>query len=146
MGLQPRERVLAAAASTDDGWIAATEQALVATGWRVEWSDVAQARWLPDEEVLALDPVPETFLPRRVRLSRPGRLPEAVRERVMASIAVSRRVPVRGGFVRVVGRNGASASLVWQTVPDAGVDFLDPDVRAAVDASLASMRAELGEA
>lgn len=148
LGLRPRERVLAAARSTHDGWLAATDHALVAAGWRVEWSDVAHAQWLADEAVLALDPVPDTFPPRRLRVPEPGRLPEAVHERVMASIVVSRRVAVRGGFVRVVGRRAAepSGALVWQTVPGAGVDLSDPDVRQAVDGLLASLRAELGGA
>lgn len=146
LGLRPRERVLAAARSTEDGWLAATDHALVAAGWRVDWSDVAHAQWLVDESVLVLDPVPATFPPRRLLITQPGRLPEAVHERVMASIVVSRRVAVRGGFVRVVGRHGPSGGLVWQTVPGAGVDIGDPDVRRAVDGFLASLRAELGVA
>ena len=74
--------------------------------------------------------------------------PEAVHERVMASIVVSRRMPVRGGFVRVVGRRATepTGALVWQTVPGAGVDLNDPDVRQAVDGFLAALRAELGGA
>lgn len=147
LGLRPRERVLAAARSRDDGWLAATEHALVAAGWSVKWAEIAHAQWHADESVLALDPMPGTFPPRRLRLSRPGRLPEAVHERVMASIVVSRRVPVRGGFVRVVGRRTAEplGDLLWQTVPGADVDVSDPDVRRAVDASLIALRAELGE-
>jgi len=146
LGLQPRERVLAAARQDDEAWVAATERALVGPGWRVEWSDVALAGWLDEESVLVLDPVPGTFTARRVPLAHPGRLPEAVRERVMASIVVSRRVAVPGGWLRVVGRRGASGQLSWQVVPDLGVDGDDPDVRRVVDAALAQLQAEIGRA
>ena len=144
--LRPRERVLAAARSTVDGWLAATDSALVAGEWRVQWSDVAHAQWLAEESVLVLEPVAGRTPARRLPLPEPGRLPETVHERVMASIVVSRRVAVRGGFVRVVGRRAAepAGELVWQTVPGAGVDLDDPGVRRATDGALAALRAEMG--
>jgi len=143
LGLGPRERVLAAARLADGGWVAATEHALAGPGWRIEWADVAHAQWIDEESVLVLDPVPGTFPARRVPLVEPGRLPETVHERVMASIVVSRRVAVPGGWVRVVGRHDASGGLGWQVVPDRGVNLDDPDVRRVVDAALALLRAEL---
>lgn len=136
--------MLAAARLADQGWLVATEHSLVASGWRVEWSDVAHAQWLVEESVLVLDPVPGTFPPRRLPLAEPGRLPEAVHERVMASIVVSRRVAVPGGWVRVVGRRGLAGGLVWQTVPGAGVDIADPDVRRVADGALDRLRTEMG--
>lgn len=144
LGLEPGERPLAAARQGDGGWVAATERALVGPGWRIEWTDVGHAQWLDEESVLLLDPVPGTFPPRRVPLDDPGRLPETVRERVMASIVVSRRVAVPGGWVRVVGRRGASDLLAWQVVPEPGVDGEDPDVRRVVDATVAQLSSELG--
>jgi hypothetical protein len=146
LGLGPRERVLAASHLADDSWVAATEHALVGPGWRIDWADVAHAQWIDEDRVLVLDPVPGTFEARRVPLAEPGKLPETVHERVMASIVVSRRVAVRGGFVRVVGRHDASGELVWQVVPDRGVDVEDSDVRRVVDAALAQLRAELDPA
>lgn len=136
--------MLAAAPGEGSTWVAATEHALVGVGWRVWWADVAQAQWLDEEFVLALDPVPGAFAARRVRLREPGRLPEAVHERVMASIVVSRRVAVPGGWVRVLGRRDSSGGLVWQSVPDARVDLGDVRVAQAVDAALAGLRAEMG--
>lgn len=136
--------MLAAARADDGDWVAATEHALAGPGWRVDWADVAHAQWLDEESALMLDPVPGAFAPRRVALAEPGRLPEAVRERVMASIVVSRRVAVPGGWTRVVGRRVASGQLAWQVVPEAGVDPSADDVRRVVDAAVAQLRAELG--
>lgn len=144
LDLGPRERVLAAARQADGGWVAATERALVGAGWRVPWAEVAHAQWLDEDGVLILDPVPGTFEARRVPLVEPGLLPEAVHERVMASIVVSRRVAVRGGWVRVVARHDPSGGLAWQVVPDRGVDPDAADVRLVLDAALAALRAELG--
>lgn len=144
MGLQPGERVLAASRQAAESWVAATGRALVGSGWRIAWSDVAHAQWLDEESVLVLDPVPGAFAPRRVPLAEPGRLPEVVRERVMASIVVSRRVAVPGGWTRVVGRHSASGDLAWQVVLEADVDGDNPDVRRVVDAAITQLTAELG--
>lgn len=145
LGLQPRERVLAAAQVAGGGWVAATEVALVRDGQRIAWADVAYAHWDDEESALSVDPVGEAFPPARFALTEPGRLPETVRERVMASIVVSRRVGVPGGHgVRVVGREVGAPDLVWQVVPDAGVDATDPEVRRVTDALVVQLRGELG--
>jgi hypothetical protein len=138
--------VLAATPLSEGTWVAATEDALIGPGWRIQWVDVAHAQWIDEERVLVLDPVPGTFEARRVLLADPGQLPETVHERVMASIVVSRRVAVRSGFVRLVGRHDASGELLWQVVPDRGVDMQDSDVRRVVDAALTQLRAELDPA
>ena len=124
---------------------AATERALVGPGLRIAWADVAHARWHDEELALTVDPVADAFTPARFPLPEPGRLPETVRERVMASIVVTRHVSVpRHGGVRVVGRDVGSRDLVWQVVPDAGVDGEDADVRAVTDALVRELRGELG--
>jgi hypothetical protein len=146
LGLERRERVLAAARQADGRWVAATERALVGAGWRVPWAEVAHAQWLDEDGVLVLDPVPGTFEARRVPLVEPGLLPEAVHERVMASIVLSRRVAVPGGWVRVVARQNAAGGLAWQVVPDRGVDPDAAAVRAVLDVALAQLRAELDPA
>lgn len=145
LGLQPGERVIAHGRRPDGAWVAATERALLGAGLRVEWTDVAHAQWLDEEQVLALDPVPGAGEPLRLSLPEPGRVPETVHERVMASIVVSRRVAAPGGGVRVVGRRAAgSEETIWQAVPDAGTDLADPQVRAVVDATVAQLADELG--
>jgi hypothetical protein len=144
LALRPRERVLSTARTPDGRWLAATEVALVGVDLRIEWVEVVHAQWLDEEAVLVLDPAPGTFPPQRLALLEPGRLPETVHERVMASIVVSRRVAVPGGAVRVVGRAARSGDLVWQVVPERGISPEDPDVRRVADATVAALRRELG--
>jgi hypothetical protein len=144
LDLLPRERVLTAARTTDGEWIAATELALVGAGLRIAWADVAHAQWLDEESVLVIDPVTGSAQV-RLGLAEPGRLPETVHERVMASIVLTRRIAVpSGGAVRVVARTDRSGDVVWQVLPDAGVDADDPDVRRVVDDAVAALRGELG--
>lgn len=138
--------MLAAARSAAGEWYAGTSQALVGAATRIPWAEVAHARWLDEDQVLVLDPVPGTFAAIRLHLTVPGRLPETVHERVVASILVSRRVAVPGaGSVRVVGRRTGEGTVGWQVVPDAGVAADDPVVRRAADEAIRAMRAELGE-
>lgn len=146
LGLSPGERVLAVARQIDGRWLVGTDRAFVGEGFRVPWVDVAHAQWLPAEQVLMLDPVPGAFEAIRVRVQEPGRLPETVHERVMASIVVTTRVAVSGaGGVRIVGRRGDAGPLVWQVVPDAGVDPAAEDVRSAAEETVQRLRAELNQ-
>jgi hypothetical protein len=142
--LQPGERVLAAARVADGGWLVATAGALVGAAGRTPWTEVAHAQWFDEEQVLLVDPVPGAGASLRLPLVEPGRVPETVHERVMASIVLSRRVALPGGGgARLVARRGDDADLVWQVVPDAGTDLTVPAVRSAVDDALARLRGEL---
>jgi hypothetical protein len=144
LGLERRDRVLAAARLVDGTWAAATGTALVLPGERLDWVNVEHAEWADDTETLVVDLVHDTRR-RTLRLDQPGRLPETVRERVTASIVASRRYPVQGrAGVRVVARRRTSDDdLLWQVVADAGLDPEDERVRAVADAGLAEMRREL---
>ena len=143
--LERGEKVIAAARDVDDGWVVATAVALVAADGRTPWTDVAHARWFDEDLVLVVDLVPGAGASRRHRLADPGRVPETVHERVMASIVLSRRVALPGGgAVRLVARRGDGTDLEWQVVPDQGTDLADPAVRAAVDDALDRLRSELG--
>ncbi len=142
--LERGERVIAHGRDAEEGWVVATDRALLSGTGRTAWTDVAHAQWFDEEQVLALDPVPGTGHPARLRLPEPGRLPETVHERVMASIVLSRRVAVpAGGAVRLVARRGHAAELLWQVVPDPGTDLSAPGVQAHVDEALARLRSEL---
>ncbi len=146
LALAPGERVISAGRDSTDGWVVATDLALHAPGRRMAWTDVVHAQWLPDDETLAVEPLPGTVPTWRLSLREPGRLPETVRERVMASIVMSRRVSLPGGGARLVARrtgSGETGELLWQVVPDPGTDLTDPLVRADVETQLATMRAEL---
>jgi hypothetical protein len=103
------------------------------------------AQWYDEEQVLAVDLLPGGEPSYRLAVADPGRVPETVHERVMASIVLSRRVALPGGGARLVVRRGdGSGETVWQVVADEGVDLADPAVRDRVDAALADLQAELG--
>ena len=138
------ERFLAAAQDAAGAWFVATDRALMTSDRRLPWVDVAHARWVDDDSSLTVEPVDHDQPEWQARLPEPGRLPETVHERVMASIVVSRRVPVPGGSVRVVGRDGGEAELRWQVIADPGVDASAAGVRTAADSAVAALRAELG--
>jgi len=142
------ERVLSAGGLRGGGWVAATDQGLVGAGWRVTWSAATHAQWYDDVATLAvtwLDDAGERH-ERSLVLDEPGLLPEAVYERVTATILLSQRLPVSGkrGVRIVARRQPGSDEVQWQIVPDAGVDLADAAVRARVDAAIRVMAAELG--
>ncbi len=76
-----------------------------------------------------------------------GRLLQLVRERVTASIALQRHVPVGDRkSVRVLARQapGRRGELAWFVEYDAGLDPADPAVDTVVQAALAAARADIG--
>ena len=149
LGLQDRERVLAAARLTDGSWAAATPTALLLGGLRLAWVATAHAGWdhesatLRVEELRTGEGEATTHL---LALDEPGLLPEVVFERVTASIVASRHVPVQGrAGVRVVARRAPGQDeLVWQVVHDRGLDATDPRVDELSAAAIADLRRELG--
>jgi len=143
--LPPGERFLTAAKDASGAWVVASDRALVTAERRLPWVDVAHARWVDDDGTLTVEPVDHEQPDWRAELPEPGRLPETVHERVMASIVVTRRVPVPGGSARVVGRDGGDGEIRWQVIADPGVDAAAADVRTAADSAVAALRAELGQ-
>jgi hypothetical protein len=142
---EPGERVLAAGRATDGAWVVATDRALIDRARRTPWTDVVHAQWYDEEQVLALDLLPGAEPSYRLAVADPGRLPETVHERVMASIVLSRRVALPGGGARLVARRGeGSGETVWQVLADEGVDLADPGVQARIDTALTDLQAELG--
>ena len=108
---------------------------------RVPWDHVTHATWeSPVLEVHAGGP------PMRVLLEAPGRVPEAVRERVTASIVVSERVElgVAGGAQIIGRRSELGPQLRWTITFDHGLDPDDPALRAAADRELARIKAWYG--
>jgi hypothetical protein len=144
LALDRGEKPIAAAQLVGGSWVAATGTALVGVAGRTPWTDVAHAQWFDEEQLLVVDTVPGAGASLRLRLAEPGRLPETVHERVMASIVLSRRVALPGGGgARLVARRGEGADLVWQVVLDAGTDLAAPGVQQAVDDALVGLRSEL---
>ncbi len=143
------ERVLAHARTPSGAGVAITAQALYlprrsGEPHRVPWENVVTARW--DSPVLEVMETGATA-PVSVLLDQPGRVPEAVRERVTASIVVSERVRLgdddsaSAPGAQIIGRRAAGGSgLHWTVLFDKGLDPADPALRAAADRELARMR------
>ncbi len=148
LGLGPKDRVIAAARLRDGSWVAATADGLALGDVRLDWVAFTSARWDHDRETLALRWLTEAGTGSRVlHIDDPGTLPETVHTRVTATIVLSRRVPVvgRSGLRIAARRQRMGEALLWQVVPDPGIDPDEPATRAAVEAALRSMALELGE-
>lgn len=147
------ERVLAAAVDTGGAWHVGTDRALhlaVGDGWRrLPWERVDRARF--DDATARLEVVEvvdfgEPEPAHSLALVEPRRLLELVRDRVTASVLLSRNVPVpdsRG--VKVVARRSPVGGPVeWSFWLDRGLRPDDPQVQAAIAAGRASAESELG--
>lgn len=140
----PGERLLASS-----GPVGGTRDALYLPE-RVAWEQVAAADWDAEERTLTVTEVGRFGEPAPVhvvRLDDAGRLLQLVRERVTASIALQRHVPVRGrASVRVLARQAPArrGELAWFVEYDDALDPADPEVDAVVQAALATARADIG--
>jgi hypothetical protein len=149
------ERLLAWAPLADGGWAAGTRDALYLPGLRLPWEQVQAADWDREEDLLRVSEVGSWGVPRpRHTLTVPNaaakdadRLLRLIRERVTASVLLSRHVPVtaRRG-VRIVGRRAPSgrSQVQWIYEYDEGVDPDDPLVRAAAETALAAAKSDVG--
>ncbi len=148
------ERVLASAPAGDDTWLLGTRDALVIVGasdaTRVPWERIETADWDRDQERLRVAEVGEFGLARPVHtftVAEPRKLLQLVRERVMASVVLQRRVVVSGRQgVLVVARRAprGNGEVIWACEYDEGVDPDDPTVRLVVDEALAAAQGEVG--
>ncbi|MEU4403702.1 hypothetical protein AB0F88_04200 [Streptosporangium sp. NPDC023963] len=138
--LAPGDRVLAYAEGPD-GYVIAADKALYLGGERLPWFQVDRGVW--DEEGLTVGTTDGRS--HRALLPEPGRIPEAVRERVTASIVVNQYVPLdaRGG-VRLVARKADADRLIWEFVFDSGLDPEDPGLRALAEQALEETRRSFG--
>ncbi len=147
------ERVLAVADVTD-GWTFATTHALHVvttladggapdTARRVAWTDVRSATTVPSERLLDVVLVDGARWSVPVG-SAPGRLPQAVRERVQNSVVHSRFVEVRRGKgVHVVARRTPEEQVSVQLAVDEGVDATEVGVADQVEQVRREMTADL---
>ncbi|MEU9891225.1 hypothetical protein AB0M95_26170 [Sphaerisporangium sp. NPDC051017] len=141
--LEPGERALVHARTPDGGYVVATDRALRLPGESpLPWYRIDRAQW--DEEGLQV--VATDGGEWRVSLPEPGRLPEAVRERVTSSILVNRHVRLgeRGGVRLVARRVPGRDDALWELVFDPGLDASDPGLRAAAEQVLEDLRRNLG--
>jgi hypothetical protein len=121
----------------------------------VPWEQVQAADWDRDRGVLRVSEVgtwgeqrPEHVLALPDTAANDAdRLLQLVRERVTASVLISRHVPVSGRRgVRVVARRAPSgrSDVLWIYEYDEGVDPDDPFVRAVAESALTAARADVG--
>jgi hypothetical protein len=80
-----------------------------------------------------------------LELTEPGRFPELFRERITATIAVERFVPLAGerGVIIAARRDlGSRGSVAWHGTLTPGLSWQTAGVRAAVDQAMEQARAE----
>lgn len=151
---EPGERVLAGTQDTNGRWIVGTDSALYA--WsearyqRRPWETIAQASWDREAAELLVVEVADFGAPEPrevVPLEEPGRVLELIRERVTASIMLTRSVPVRmGSSLKVVVRRSPTRTgdMTFAFVLDNDLDPGDEQVAKAAKRGLAEVRDELG--
>ncbi|HCB03617.1 MAG TPA: hypothetical protein PLZ93_14940 [Nocardioides sp.] len=145
------ERVLALAESAE-GPVAATKVALYLPGGRrIPWEQVKSADWDVESETLRVTEVGTWGEVRPIHaftLTESARLLQLVRERVTASVVLTRHVPIRGKRgVRVIARRApvGRGELSWLFEYDVGIDPDDPFVAQAAEEALLAARDDVGD-
>lgn len=146
--LAPGERVLAAETTDTGVELVATNFGLWEVGEagsaaRRHWDEIDRATWT--EGTLTVERLVGARETARYRLTRPGRLPMVVRDRVTSSIVVSERVAIPGGHVRVLARRRPGVDgLHWALLYDPGGLVTDPVAREAAQELLARFKSHAG--
>jgi hypothetical protein len=115
-------------------------------GWRhVGWHEIEHGGWNAESRSLSWT----LYGGRRgrVELAEPGRLPELFRERVAASIAVERFVPIRGERgVTVTARRdlGRDGELTWHSSLTRGLSWSGEGVAEEAARAAAELESEYG--
>jgi hypothetical protein len=135
------------------GWVVATTHALWVPGRsgleRIGWDEVDTATWGQDEGVLTVvqaAPLGGRARRRVLRLRDGADLLLVVKERVRATMVLSRRIDLGGGpGVAIVARRPpGSDTLAWTVSVDGGVDVSDLRVRGVIEDALREMKAQVG--
>jgi hypothetical protein len=139
-------------ARTSTGYCIASPTALSygdEAGWtHIGWHEIERGGWNAELRKLswvlhaaAGKPSPRGSL----ELLEPGRLPELFRERISATIALERFVPLlgeRGVTISARRDLGASGAVAWHSTLTRGLSWETDGVRAAVDQALEQLRTE----
>jgi len=145
------ERLLAWGVCDDGALVVATDRSLVlpeagGATRAVRWESVAQASWQDDRlEVIESGGVGRGRRTTVLSVLRPGALPEALRERVTATIVVSEHVDLVGerGARITARRSPGGSDLTWVVTFDAGLDPRDPALREAADAAVVRLKGQV---
>lgn len=148
------ERALAWAVIDGGGWVVGTRDALYVPAGRIPWEQIEAADWDDELERLRVtevgtwgEPRPQHLLTLAAQRAETHRLLQLVRERVTASVLLSRHVAVVGRKgVRVIARRAPAGTspVLWFYEYDAGIDPDDAVVRAAAETALDAARADVG--
>lgn len=148
------ERALAWAVIDGGGWVVGTRDALYVPAGRIPWEQIEAADWDDELERLRVtevgtwgEPRPQHLLTLAAQRADTHRLLQLVRERVTASVLLSRHVAVVGRKgVRVIARRAPAGTspVLWFYEYDAGIDPDDAVVRAAAETALDAARADVG--
>jgi hypothetical protein len=117
--------------------------------WKnIGWHEIERGGWNAELRRLSwvLHAAPGKPSPRgSLQLVEPGRLPELFRERVSATIALERFIPLVGARgVTITARRdlGASGMVAWHSTLTRGLSWESDGIRAAVDQAMEELRAE----
>lgn len=155
-GLERGERVLADGLAADGTWLLGTRDHVVLVpgspepATRLPWERVENADWDRDAERLRIEEVGEFGRVRPVHtftMTEPRRLLQLIRERVTASVVLSRRVAITGkrGLTVVARRPPRGlGEITWACEYDAGIDPTDPFVAQAAAEGVRDAQDELG--
>jgi hypothetical protein len=118
-------------------------------GWtHIGWHEIERGGWNAELRKLSwvLHAAPGKPSPRgSLELLEPGRLPELFRERISATIAIERFVPLlgeRGVTISARRDLGASGTVAWHSTLTRGLSWETDGVRAAVDQAMEQLRTE----
>jgi hypothetical protein len=148
------ERPMAYAQSRDGLWWVGTPAALYlprGSEWvRLPWEVIEHAEWEQDSGTLLVTEAAdfgERQQQYRADLNDASRLLQLIRERVTASVVLTRFVPVEGrAGMTLVGRRapGTDGEIEWSFVLGAGLEPEDPRLREIAQQALVEAARELG--
>ncbi len=118
-------------------------------GWKhVGWHEIERGAWNAELRKLtwALHAAPGKPSPHgSLQLVEPGRLPELFRERIVATIAIEKFIPLAGerGVTITARRDlGGTGGVAWHSTLTRGLSWQTAGVRAAVDQAMEQVRTE----
>jgi hypothetical protein len=136
-------KALAWARTRAGDWIVGTRDELVLPVAGLRWETILAADWDAEDDTLTVVGADATYI---VELESSALLLQLVRERVTASIVLTRRVTTDGrlGFTAMARRPPSGGEITFTYEYDPGVDPDDPGVLKSARATLRDLRHELG--